>query len=438
MTRLWGGRFAAEPAPEMFAFTRSAGFDGRLAPYDCRVLAAHADGLAAAGVLTAAQSSSARKHLQALIEETAGNVPVRAEDEDVHSIVERLLAERDPELAARIRAGISRNDRVATAMRLWVADTSTGIASAIDGLQTTLEHRADDNIDVLMPGYTHLQRAQPVTLGLHLRAHATALARARSRFDAVANDALDACPLGAGALAGSTLPLDRDAAAAALGFARPATNPLDAVADRDFVVGFLAACALTGVACSRLGEEIVLWSSAEFGFARLDHAWATGSSLMPQKRNPDVAELARGKAGRLIGHLTGFLATLKSLPLAYNRDLQEDKEPAFDAADTLASMLPALSGVVATMDFDVARMREAAGDPALLATDLAEALVRAGVPFVDAHALVGRAALVAEERKTTLTGLDDGELASLHPEVPALVRSLDVVRSVEARRASHD
>ncbi len=434
MTRLWGGRFASEPAPEMIAFTRSAGFDVRLVRADGRVLAAHALALAGAGILEPARAAAARELFDAVAADIeSGTFAVSPEDEDVHTTVERALRERDPDLAARIRAGLSRNDRVATAFRLWIAGAAQRLSERTAALAATLASRAADHEATVMPGYTHLQRAQPVTLALHLRAHAAALARAERRLVASAEEALSACPLGAGALAGSTLGLDSETAARTLGFRAPAENPLDAVADRDFAATFLFACATLAVSCSRLGEEIVLWSTAEFGFARIDDAWATGSSLMPQKRNPDVAELARGKAARLIGHLTTVLAMLKSLPLAYNRDLQEDKEPVFDAAETLDAMLPALDGVVRTLSFDVARMREAADDPALLATDVAERLVLTGVSFGEAHEVVGRAARRAAELGTDLLVLEVQELAGIHAGLPEAIRGIDAEGSVRAR-----
>jgi argininosuccinate lyase len=290
-------------------------------------------------------------------------------------------------------------------------------------LRATLDRRATEQGDAVMPGYTHLQRAQPVTLAYHLRAHAVALARAERRLTGAGAAAMKACPLGAGALAGSTLPLDRAAVAHALGFAAPSENTIDAVADRDFAATFLFACAMLAVTCSRLAEEIVLWTTSEFGFARLDDAWSTGSSLMPQKRNPDVAELARAKAGRLIGGLTGFLATLKALPLAYDRDLQEDKEPAFDANDSLAAMLPALAGLVATLRFDTERMRQAADDPALLATDLAEYLVAKGIPFREAHDAVGRLMRLPhptlDDIRAAHAGFGDDVASLLDPSVSA-------------------
>ncbi|MCA1834457.1 MAG: argininosuccinate lyase [Actinomycetota bacterium] len=435
MKRLWGGRFASEPSPEMMAFTRSAHFDFRLAIQDCRVLAAHAAALVGAGVLGGAESDAAAASLHDIGEQIArGSFPVASEDEDVHSTVERALMERDAVIGSKIRAGLSRNDRVATAFRLWIAEAARELAALVAALRGVLEERAAEHDDTLMPGYTHLQRAQPVTLGYHLRAHGEAFARAEQRLIGAADGAMKSCPLGAGALAGSTLNLDRTRAADMLGFAAPANNSMDAVADRDFVATFLFAATLLGIGCSRLAEEIVLWTTSEFGFAELDDAWATGSSLMPQKKNPDIAELARGKAGRLIGDLTGLLATLKGLPLAYNRDLQEDKDPVFDAADTLAAMLPALGGLVRTLKFNSDRMRDAANDGNLLATDLAEYLVGKGVPFNEAHEAVGKASRKAADLGTALASLPIGELKSVHAEFDDDVKTiLDPAESARRR-----
>lgn len=385
MTKLWGGAFSAGPAESVAAFTSSLGFDRILFADDCAVLGAHAEALAGAGVLTPEEATTARAALRALAAEDPAFDP---SDEDVHTTVERLLLEKIPDLAGKLRAGLSRNDRVAAAVRVWMRREVSLVSAALSGLIDVLMARAAEHSATIMPGYTHLQRAQPITLGHHLMAHAWAFLRDIERF----TDALrraNVSPLGSGALAGSTLGLDAAAAAADLGFDRVAENSLDAVASRDHIAEVLAAAAICGVHCSRLGEEIVLWVSREFAFASLHDSTATGSSLMPQKRNPDVAELARGKSGRLIGDLTGLLVTMKGLPLAYNRDLQEDKEPLFDAVVTLRLMLPAIAETVRLLDFDGEAMAAAAQDPALLATDVAEALVRDGVSFRDAHERVG-------------------------------------------------
>lgn len=391
MTTLWGGAFSAGPAAMVAAFTESLSFDRILFADDCAVLAAHAAVLSRAGVLTPEEATVVRAALRALAEEAAdGRVAFDPSDEDVHTTVERLLLERLPDVAPKVRAGLSRNDRVATAVRLWLRREGTLALAALCDLSEILCARAQEHADAIMPGYTHLQRAQPITLGHHLLAHVAAFLRDAERLQQALARA-DVSPLGAGALAGSTLGLDAAAAAADLGFREVTANSLDAVAARDHLAEFLAAAAICGVHCSRLGEEVVLWVSQEFGFATLDDTTATGSSLMPQKRNPDVAELARGKAGRLIGDLTSLLVTMKGLPLAYNRDLQEDKEPLFDAVVTLRTMLPALGETVRLLRFNTSTMAAAGEDPMLRATDAAEALVRAGVPFREAHEQVGTA-----------------------------------------------
>ncbi len=359
--------------------------------------------------------------------EALGRVEIEpdAADEDVHSAIERLLGDLGP----RVHAGRSRNDQVQTAMRLWVKQACGDAIGAIRALAEALLDRAARDGEAVLPGYTHGQRAQPVLLGHHLAAHAWALLRDGRRFAAV-REAADVCPLGAGALAGSGLPLDPDWVAAELGFARRFENSLDAVSDRDYVSGLCYAAALCMVHLSRLGEELVLWTSAEYGFAELDDAAATGSSMMPQKKNPDAAELARGKAGTAIGRLAGLLATLKGLPLAYNRDLQEDKRAAFDQTDDLLGALAALRVCVAGLRFDVARMEAAASDGATVATDVAEALVREGVPFRQAHAEVA-SRVAAGERFAEPTAREAaearlppaelaGQLARCRAEIEAL------------------
>jgi len=420
VTRLWGGRFSRGPADETLAFTSSISFDRRLVHHDCAVLAAHARGLARAGILSdeeAAIAADALKHVADDV--SSGDFQLLETDEDIHSAVERALLERIPETAPRLRAGLSRNDRVSACVRLWLKDAIADLTARVGGLMETLGSASARHSDAIMPGYTHLQRAQPVRLADHLGAHSAALFRDAERLADCA-DRVDASPLGAGALAGTTLPIDRASIAGDLGFASVMPNTIDAVSARDFVAEFLAAAAILGVHLSRLAEEVVLWTTAEFGFAELDDAFATGSSLMPQKKNPDVAELARGKAGRLIGDLTGLLATLKGLPLAYNRDLQEDKEPLFDAADTLTGMLSALDGLVGTMRFRTDRMADAAADWTLRATAIAEELVRRGVAFRDAHEIVGR--LVSAAGEAGPASLGDDALAELHPSLPDAVR----------------
>ncbi len=420
MTRLWGGRFSKDPAAEAIAFTSSIGFDVRLVHLDCAVLAAHARALARAGVIAEEEATRAADALKDVAEDIAsGAFAVSSADEDIHSAVERALLDRLPDVTPKVRAGLSRNDRIAAAFRLWMIDAAGEVTARLGGLIETLHASAARHPDAVLPGYTHLQRAQTVRLADHLDAHADALARDADRF-ADAADRADASPLGAGALAGTTLPIDRDATAQDLGFAGVIWNTLDAVSARDFAVEFLAAAAICGVHLSRLAEEVVLWTTTEFGFAELDDSYATGSSLMPHKKNPDVAELVRGRAGRLIGNLTGLLATLKGLPLAYNRDLQEDKEPVFDAADTLVGMLGALDGLMGTIRFRTDRMAEATRDWTLSATAVAEELVRRGVAFRDAHEAVGK--LVASG--VAPPDVSDADLEAIHGDLPGAVRSV--------------
>lgn len=430
---LWGGRFEGGLSPEMRALSRSTHFDVALAGQDCRVLAAHASALAKAGVLTDAEAAQIREALPGIAADIgSGAFPVDIADEDIHSTVERALAQRVPGAAGKSRSGLSRNDRVATAFRLWIIDAGTEVIRRMDELIGAIEERAVEHRDTIMPGYTHLQRAQPVTLAVTLSAHAAAFRRDADRL-AAALERTAVSPLGAGALAGSLLGLDRNATADELGLRAPIGNTLDAVSARDFALEFLSACAILGVHLSRLGEEIVLWTSSEFGFAALDDAYATGSSLMPHKKNPDVAELARGKAGRLIGHLTGLLATVKSLPLSYNRDLQEDKEPVFDAVATMRILLPALTGAIATMRFDEARLAEAAADPLLLATDLAEHLVASGVAFTDAHEIIGRAVRRSLDEGRSWRDWAAEEWIAVHPALAEAPRLLDPAASVAKR-----
>ncbi|MBI4260544.1 MAG: argininosuccinate lyase [Actinobacteria bacterium] len=406
---LWAGRFSAEPSEDAMAFTRSISFDIRLAPHDVRATQAHARALAAAGLLSSDESDTIVAALGEIADEVAGGrfVPSPA-DEDVHSAIERALTDRLGELGARIHAGRSRNDLVAADLRMWTRDAAAAMAAAARSLAAALHARAAEHGGVVMPGYTHLQRAQPVPLSLHLEAHAAPLLRDAERLDRAAASA-NRSPLGAGALAGTTLPIDFDAVAAQLGFDGRLENSIDAVSDRDFALEFLAACTSVAVHVSRLAEDLVLWCSAEFGFARVDEAYATGSSMMPQKRNPDVAELARGKAGRVIGDLVRLATVMKGLPLAYDRDLQEDKEAVFDAHDALAPALVALTGMVSTLEFDTERMRAAVDEGFLEATRVAESLVEAGVPFRRAHEAVGELVRELESKGRGFTDLSEAE-----------------------------
>ncbi len=386
---LWHGRFETGPAAALWAFTVSLPYDRRLAPHDLRGSRAHAEGLGRAGVLSKDEVRQVVSALEIVEGEMRRDSFGFVEsDEDIHTAIERRVTELAGAAGAKLHTGRSRNDQVATAFRLFVKEALAQVATLVVDLQAVLLRRATEAGDAHLPGYTHLQHAQPVLLAHHLMAHAWALSRDLDRL-LDARRRTDVSPLGAGALAGSSLALDPAATAAALGFASAFENSLDATSDRDFVAESLFALSLIGIHLSRIGEEVVLWSADEFGFIRLDDAYATGSSMLPQKKNPDIAELARGKAGRLIGDLTGFLATLKSLPLAYNRDLQEDKEPLFDAVDQVSLALVALTGLIDTVTYRTDRMAAAADTPYAAATDLAELLVRRGVPFRDAHATVG-------------------------------------------------
>jgi argininosuccinate lyase len=387
---LWHGRFGDEgPAETLLAYTASLPFDLRLAGDDLTGSRAHVRGLVRADLLDGDEASEILVALDQVEDELAGGTfEFLASDEDIHTAVERRVTELAGDAGAKLHTGRSRNDQVATDLRLFTKRELSAVVGRVLDLQDVLAARADEAGDTYLPGFTHLQRAQPVLLAHHLLAHGWALARDVDRL-LDCRRRLDVSPLGAGALAGSSLPLDPAGVAADLGFAAAFDNSLDAVSDRDFVAEALFALAMLGVHLSRLGEELVLWSTDEFGFCRLADAYATGSSMLPQKKNPDVAELARGKAGRLIGHVTGLLTTLKGLPLAYNRDLQEDKEPLFDAVDQVALGLVALTGLVDSVTFDAERMQAAADQPAAGATDLAEHLVGQGMPFREAHAVVG-------------------------------------------------
>ena len=387
---LWQGRFEGDPADALRQLNDSLSFDRRMFREDIAGSRAHATMLAAVGLITGDERDDVLAALGEVEAEMAeGRFVAAPGDEDIHTAVERRVTEITP-AGAKLHTGRSRNDQVAADLRLWTRAALADVAQMVLGLQRTLLERASSAADaaVVLPGYTHLQQAQPVLLAHHLLAHGWALARDVDRL-VEARRRADVSPLGAGALAGSSLPLDPQRTAAELGFGAVFDNSLDAVADRDFVVDALYALAVLGVHLSRLGEELVLWASTEFGFVLLDDAYATGSSMMPQKKNPDIAELARAKAGRLIGHLTGLLATLKGLPLAYAKDLQEDKEPLFDAADTVMLTTAALDGLMATASFDAERMAAAASSPYAAATDLAEWLVARGMPFREAHGVVG-------------------------------------------------
>jgi argininosuccinate lyase len=436
--KLWGGRFGQAPDAAAWALGRSVRFDARLWPGDLAGSRAHADQLRRIEVLSAEHHGAIIAALDQITEEFAtGTFVFRDDDEDLHGAVERRLVELCGTVGGRLRAGRSRNDQVASDLRLYVREAIVELLDGVRAVQQALADQAETALGWLAPGYTHLQRAQPVTLAHHLLAHAWALDRDAGRL-ADARARMDVSTLGAGALAGTTLPLDPAAYARALGFSSVARNSIDAVADRDFVVEFLSTAALLGVHLSRLSEEIVLWASAEFGWVRVGDAFSTGSSIMPQKRNPDVAELVRGKTGRLIGDLVTLLVMLKGLPLAYNRDLQEDKEPVFDAVDTLAVVLPAVAGMITSLTFDRERLAAAAADPFALATDIAEALVTMGVPFRSAHERVGQLVTEAERRCIGLDTLIEAEGHQALPELESadLTALLDPVQAVSRRAVS--
>ncbi len=435
--RLWGGRFEGGPSDAMAALSLSVHFDWRLAPYDLAQSRAHARVLHRAGLLTddeLEQMIGALDGLEADVRSGAFT-PVPA-DEDVHTALERGLTERLGTLGGKLRAGRSRNDQVATDFRLFLRDHARAVAGAVVELQRALLAQAEAHVDTASPGFTHLQHAQPVSFGHELAKHVHAFARDVDRLRDW-DDRTALSPMGAGALAGSSLPLDPQAVARELGFRDAVANSIDAVSDRDFVAELLFTTAMIGVHLSRLGEEICLWTSREFAWARLDDAWSTGSSIMPQKKNPDVAELARGKAGRLIGDLTAILTVLKGLPFAYNRDLQEDKEPAFDAIDTLLLVLPGMTGCVATLTFDVERMEESAPQGFALATDIAEWLVRQGVPFREAHEVAGGCVRRAEARGVELWDLSDEELHDISDHLTPAVRGVLSLRGALDSRAAY-
>ena len=434
---LWGGRFESGPSEALAALSKSTHFDWRLAPYDLAGSQAHARVLHRAGLLTDTDLTILLAGLDSLAAKVASGEAVPAQtDEDVHGALERLLLDEvGPELGGRLRAGRSRNDQVATLLKIFLRDHARVVAGQVLGLVDALADRAEQHLGAVMPGRTHLQHAQPVLLSHHLLAHAWALLRDVDRLrDWDARVAPDS-PYGSGALAGTSLGLDPRQVAGELGFTDSSANSIDATASRDFVAEFAFVAAMTGVDVSRIAEEIILWATQEFDFVRLDDGYSTGSSIMPQKKNPDIAELARGKAGRMLGNLTGLMATLKALPLAYNRDLQEDKEPVFDSVDTLEVLLPAFTGMIATVTFRTERMAELAPLGFTLATDVAEWLVREGIPFRVAHELAGTCVRRCEELGIGLDELTDVQLAGISEHLTPGVRE---VLSVEGSVASRD
>jgi len=434
--RLWGGRFDGGPAAALAALSASVHFDWRLAPYDLMSSRAHARVLHRAGLL---DDDELRRMIAALddldVACQSGAFAPTVADEDVHTALERGLLERLGPLGGKLRAGRSRNDQIATDLRLYLRAHVRLLVQRLVDLETALADVAERSKDAPAPGMTHLQHAQPVLLAHHLLAHVQAFARDVDRLrDWDVRAAIS--PLGAGALAGSSLPLDPVATARELGFTSSAANSIDAVSDRDFAAEFAFCAAMVGIHLSRIGEEIVLWTSREFRWVELDDSFATGSSIMPQKKNPDVAELARGKTGRLVGNLTAILTMLKGLPLAYDRDLQEDKEPVFDSLDTLLMLLPAVTGMISTMRIDTDRLAAAAPEGFALATDVAEDLVRRGVPFREAHEAVGRLVAWCAQHNCDLPDVDDAQLADLSPHLTPDIRSVLSVRgALNARSA---
>jgi argininosuccinate lyase len=434
-SRLWGGRFASGPSPAMARLSRSTHFDWKLAPYDLMQTKAHAQILERAGLLSQDESRSVVLALDTLASQVAsGEFTPNEDDEDVHSAVERGLISLLGELGGKLRAGRSRNDQVATDFKLYLRDHAQQIAGEIIGLQEAFLDQANENILTYSPGFTHLQHAQPVSFAHELAKHVHALGRDLERLSDWDSRAARS-PLGAGALAGSSLGLDPELVAGALGFHSALGNSIDAVSDRDWAAEFLFVGAMIGVHLSRIGEEVILMASREFAWAQLDDAWSTGSSIMPQKKNPDIAELARGKSGRLIGNLTGLLATLKGLPFGYNRDLQEDKEPVFDTVEQLLVLLPAMTGMIKTLKFNTELMTKSAPAGFALATDIAEWLVREGVPFRNAHEIAGACVQVAEERDCELWDLTDEELTRISSHLNSQVRD---VLNIEGALNSRD
>ncbi len=419
---LWGGRFGASPAGAFERLNASIPFDVRLAPYDIRGSIAHAKMLGAQGIVTTRESAELVRGLETVLGEVeSGEFSWTLSDEDVHTAVERRLREHVGDVALKLHTGRSRNDQVALDLHLFVREAAEGIRRGVFAAMRALVEVAEANREVVLPGYTHLQRAQPILLSHHLLAHFWAFERDARRLEA-AGQAANRSPLGAAALGGTPHPIDPNLTARELGM-EPLVNSLDAVSDRDFALDLLYACAVLSVHLSRLGEEWVLWTSAEFGFAVLDDAYSSGSSIMPQKKNPDAHELMRGKAGRLIGNLNALLVTLKGLPLGYSKDLQEDKEPLFDAVDAVTPMLAVLPEMLRTARFDADGMRQAAGGFAL-ATELADFLAARGVPFREAHHAVGRLVRRCEELAVPLEEVPDDELLAAHPALAEFPRDL--------------
>jgi argininosuccinate lyase len=432
---LWGGRFSGATNDAVAALSRSIHFDWRLAPYDIKGTRAHLLALRAAGYLAEAELVKLDKALAELDKRVASGMFVaKATDEDVHSALERGLIEMvGPELGGKVRAGRSRNDQIATLIRIYLLDQSALIRTEVLQLIDVLTTLAQEHLSEPMPGRTHFQHAQPVLLSHHLLAHVWPLVRDLERL-AQWRERASFSPYGAGALAGTSLELDPNIVSEALGLTAPMANSMDATSSRDVVAEFAFIGTLISINLSRFAEEIIIWASAEFNYVKLADAFSTGSSIMPQKKNPDVAELTRGKAGRIIGDLTGLLSTLKALPLSYNRDLQEDKEPVFDIADSLLLILPAFTGMVATMEFNTARMEELSSAGYSLATDVAEWLVKQRVPFKEAHEITGKLVAFAESNELELSEVSDVEFAAISKHLTPEVREvLNVAGSIRSR-----
>ena len=431
---LWGGRFESKTDDSVFALSRSVQFDWRLAPYDLVSSIAHVRVLKSGKLIDAKTAAKLDRALKELLKEVkSGAFKPNASDEDVHSALERGLIEKLGELGGSIRAGRSRNDQVATDFRLYLLDHMLEIALQVTKLSKAILAKSSEYVDAVAPGFTHLQHAQPVSFGHELAKHSCALERDLGRIkDWYERSNLS--PLGAGALAGSSLPISPERTARDLGFDGVVRNSIDAVSDRDFAVEALFALALIGVHVSRIGEEWTIWCTSEFGWAKLDDAYATGSSIMPQKKNPDVAELARGKSGPLIGNLTSLLTTMKAMPFAYNRDLQEDKEVVFNSIENLLTLLPALTGMVASTNFDRKRMAKSAPEGFSLATEIADYLVRKGIPFSKAHEAAGKCVKLAEKSGVQLHELSATQLKSAHEQLDEGVRKfLDVKGAIASR-----
>ena len=435
---MWGGRFAAGPASVMREINASIPFDKRLWKQDIAGSKAHVAMLAKQGIVSAGDAAAIAQGLDTIAAEYEANgVPVNLDLEDIHMVTESRLAELIGPAAGRLHTARSRNDQVATDFRLWVRDAIDEVQAGLDALQQVLLARAEEHADAVMPGFTHLQSAQPVTLGHHLMAYHAMVRRDRSRF-ADARERLNECPLGAAALAGTGFPIDRHATAAALGFAKPTDNSLDSVSDRDFALDYLMAATQLALHLSRLAEEFIIWASQPFGFIKLPDAYSTGSSIMPQKRNPDAAELVRGHAGRIMGCMTALCVTMKGLPLAYSKDMQDDKPPVFDAHDLIGLSIAAMTGMIETVTFRTDRMRALAESGFATATDLADWLVReANVPFREAHHITGRAVAAAESAGTPLADLPIETLKAIDARIDERVYAVLTVDASVASRKSH-